>query len=147
MKTNDRSTVENAGTSSTRFAQGKVSAPSTTNCAHAAHAVSTTARDRQKIYISLPISGLPLNSVREKADLIKARLSRQGYNPVSPFDVYAGKNPTYEDYICCDLRAMLDCDAIIFCHGWQLSNGCNIEHDVALRFKSSKRKEFKILYE
>lgn len=100
-----------------------------------------------KIYISIPISGLDIQKVREKADLIKAKLSREGYEVVSPFDVYAGKNPTYEDHICYDLRAMLGCDAIYFCKGWNLSCGCNIEHDVALRFKAYKKVDFKIMYE
>ncbi len=100
-----------------------------------------------KIYISLPITGLDPDKVRQKADLIKASLSRQGHRPVSPFEVTAGKNPTYEDYICCDLRAMLDCDGIIFCQGWERSCGCNIEHDVAMRFKAHGRKDFKIMYE
>lgn len=97
------------------------------------------------IYISLPITNDP--KAREKADLIKASLSRKGHTPVSPFDVPAGKNPKYEDYICGDLRAMLDCDGIIFCDGWEQSCGCNIEHDVAMRFKAYERKDFKIMYE
>ncbi|MDE7180084.1 MAG: DUF4406 domain-containing protein, partial [Muribaculaceae bacterium] len=80
---------------------------------------------RQRIYISLPITGLDIKKVREKADLVKAKLSREGYDVVSPFDVYAGKNPAYEDYICYDLLAMLGCDAILFCEGWEKSCGCN----------------------
>lgn len=102
---------------------------------------------KQRIYISIPISGLDQNKVREKADLIKAKLSREGYDVVSPFDVYAGKKPTYEDYICYDLLAMLGCDAIYFCEGWEKSCGCGIEHDVAMRFKAHNRKDFKIMYE
>lgn len=58
-----------------------------------------------KIYISIPISNLDINKVREKADLIKAKLSREGYDVVNPFDVFPGKNPTYEDHICYDLLA------------------------------------------
>ena len=102
---------------------------------------------RQKIYISLPISGLDPKKVREKADLIKAKLSREGYDVVSPFDVYAGKDPKYEDHICYDLLAMLGCDGILFCKGWEASCGCNIEHDVAMRFKAHGKKNFKIRYE
>ena len=102
---------------------------------------------RQKIYLSLPITGLDIKKVREKADLIKAKLSREGHDVVSPFDVHAGNKPTYEDYICYDLRAMLDCDAILFCEGWEKSCGCNIEHDVAMRFKAHGKKDFKIMYE
>jgi len=141
----DHSTAENAATSSTKTAPATESAPATTNCAAARNNAST--HGHKRVYISIPITGLPLNSVREKADMIKASLSRQGYTPVSPFDVYPGKDPAYEDYICCDLRAMLDCDAVFFCHGWQLSCGCNIEHDVAMRFKTSGRRDFKLMYE
>ena len=101
---------------------------------------------KQRIYISLPISADPIKA-REKADLTKTKLSREGYDVVSPFDVHAGKNPTYEDYICYDLRAMLGCDAILFCEGWEKSCGCNIEHDVAMRFKAYEKKDFKIMYE
>ena len=100
-----------------------------------------------KIYISIPISGLDIKKVREKASLIKAKLSREGYDVVNPFEVYAGYNPTYEDHICYDLLAMLGCDAIYFCKGWEKSCGCGIEHDVAMRFKAYGRKEFKIMYE
>ena len=103
--------------------------------------------NKKKIYISIPITGLDIQKVREKADMIKAKLSRQGWEPVSPFDNYAGKNPSYEDYLCHDLQVMLDCDAILFCKGWQMSCGCNIEHDVAMRFKEYKRKDFKLIYE
>lgn len=103
--------------------------------------------NRRKIYISLPITGLEVNAVKEKADLIKARFSRLGWNPVSPFDVYAGRNPEYADYICTDLRAMMDCDAVYFCKGWEMSCGCSIEHDTALRLKAFRRKEYELIYE
>lgn len=99
-----------------------------------------------KIYISIPITGRE-QQAREKADLIKAALSKQGHTPVTPFDIYAGKNPTYSDHLCYDLRAMLDCDAILFCEGWKQSCGCTIEHDVSMRFKVYGKKDFKIMYE
>lgn len=87
-----------------------------------------------KIYISLPISGHPEAEVREHADRIKAALSRAGHRPVSPFDIYAGRNPQYADYLCADLRALADCDAIILCDGWQFSRGCRIERTFAEEF-------------
>lgn len=100
-----------------------------------------------KIYISLPITGIPRKDAMQKADNIKAALSRKGHLPVSPFDIYAGHQPTYCDFICYDLRAMMDCDAVYFCEGWEQSCGCNIEHDVAMRFKAYGKKDFKIMYE
>lgn len=87
-----------------------------------------------KIYISIPISGKDEREVREHADLIKASLSRAGHSPVNPFDIYAGKNPTYADYLCADLRALADCDAIFMCNGWQFSRGCRIERTFAEEF-------------
>ncbi len=104
-----------------------------------------TKQKPMRIYISLPISNDP--KAREKADLIKATLSRQGHKPVSPFDIYAGDKPTYEDHIYYDLRAMLSCDAVLFCKGWEKSCGCNIEHATVTHFKQFGKKDFKIAYE
>ena len=87
-----------------------------------------------KIYISIPISGYDENEVRQHADLVKASLSRAGHTPINPFDIYAGKNPTYADYLCADLRALADCDAIFMCHAWQFSRGCRIERTFAEEF-------------
>lgn len=84
-----------------------------------------------KIYISLPISGRNENKARQLADLTKAALSRMGWLPVSPFDIYAGRNPEYADYLRADLRALADCDAIFLCKGWENSRGCRIEESFA----------------
>lgn len=100
-----------------------------------------------KIYISIPITGLPIDKVRERADLLKTQLSKSGNEVVNPLDVYAGKNPCYEDYICHDLRAMMDCDTIFFCKGWRQSCGCRIEHEVASMMLKFKRKSFNFIYE
>lgn len=101
-----------------------------------------------RIYISLPITGRPEQEARHDAELVKATLIQNGHEVVSPFDINQGKeNPQYEDYICTDLRAMLDCDAILFSKGWEKSCGCNIEHDVAMRMMAHNKKSFKIFYE
>ena len=100
-----------------------------------------------KVYISIPISGQE-KKARHKAESLKRALSSYGHTVVSPFDVYAGKNPDYEDHICCDLLAMLDCDAVFFCRGWEDSLGCNIEHDVVSRYNAAPgHKSFIIHYE
>lgn len=87
-----------------------------------------------KIYVSIPITGHDIDDVREHADLIKGLLSRVGHNVVNPFEIYAGKNPTYADYLCSDLRALADCDAIFLCRGWRFSRGCRIERNFAEEF-------------
>lgn len=87
-----------------------------------------------RVYISIPITDKDEQKQREHADLTKAMLSRAGHEAVSPFDIYAGKNPKYEDYLCADLRALADCDAIYLCEGWQFSRGCRIEANFAKEF-------------
>lgn len=87
-----------------------------------------------RVYISIPITDKDEQKQREHADLTKAMLSRAGHTPISPFDIYAGKNPKYEDYLCYDLRALADCDAIYLCEGWQFSRGCRIEANFAREF-------------
>lgn len=86
------------------------------------------------IYISLPISGRDPEEARQEADSVKHALSRQGYRPVSPFDIWHGKHPQYADYICNGLRALADCEAIFMCQGWNGSRGCRIEHKFAEEF-------------
>lgn len=85
---------------------------------------------REKIYISLPISGRE-KEARQKADSIKSSLSRLGYEVVNPFDVYAGENPDYMDYLASDLIALSTCDRIFMCRGWQTSKGCRLEKSFA----------------
>ncbi|MBD5307618.1 MAG: DUF4406 domain-containing protein [Bacteroides sp.] len=99
-----------------------------------------------KIYISLPITG-QLESARQKAEAMAHKLSREGWEPINPFDVYAGKNPTYEDYLCYDIRVLMRCDAVLFCTGWEGSLGCCIEHDIATRYNQFRPGSFKIYYE
>lgn len=101
----------------------------------------------KRIYISIPITGHAPARAREKADRVKGALSRRGWMPVSPFEIYAGRNPTYTDHICHDLRALMGCDAVYFCEGWERSCGCNIEHDVVMRLKAHGRKEMEVMYE
>lgn len=101
----------------------------------------------KKIYISIPITGLPHSSVMAKADKAKNKIANDGNVPISPLDIDAGANPTYCDYICSDLRAMLECDAIYFCKGWELSCGCNIEHRVAQTLNMFGKKQFQFIYE
>lgn len=84
-----------------------------------------------KIYISLPISGRPFEEVKKQAEEARQFILNLGHTPVSPLEIYAGRNPTYADHLCYDLRAMIDCDAIVMLAGWKYSTGCNIEHNVA----------------
>lgn len=88
----------------------------------------------KKVYISLPITGCDEAVQRQKAAEIAKQLRDKGYKPLSPFEIYAGEKPTYADYLCCDLRALADCDTVFFCDGWIESRGCRIERNFASEF-------------
>lgn len=84
-----------------------------------------------RIYISLPISNCDEKAQRDKADKIKMALSKKGHIAINPFEVYAGENPQYIDYLLADLRELDKCDAIYLCKGWQQSKGCQLEREFA----------------
>ena len=86
----------------------------------------------KKIYISIPITGLDEKRQREKADRIKMSLSRDGWQPINPFDVYVGPDPASRTYLGTDVRIIIDyADVIFMCDGWERSKGCQVEKFVA----------------
>ena len=84
-----------------------------------------------KVYISLPITGHPIDEVRKKADQAKQQLSDMGHEPVSPLDVSPDPDAPYAEHIGRDIAALLVCDAALFLDGWRQSKGCRLEHAAA----------------
>ena len=95
---------------------------------------------RKRIYISIPISGHDLEEVKEKARGIRKCLLlnefdwEKGWNStdvITPFDVCSEPDKPYSYYMGKDIEALLECDAIYLCEGWQNSKGCMAEFEVA----------------
>ena len=97
-----------------------------------------------KIYISLPISGQPTKERMAYAEQVKKELECTyrrcwGYskfgdklNIITPFDVNENENKdSYARKMGNDIEALLECDAIYLCEGWQDSKGCMAEFEVA----------------
>lgn len=92
----------------------------------------------KKVYISLPITGRPIEEAKAEAERVKDALRDAGYQPVSPFDVVP-EIPEHmterEGYAYCmgkDIEALLLCDAIYLCGGHEASNGCRLERMAAM---------------
>ena len=85
---------------------------------------------RKRIYISIPISGHDLEEVKAKARKAKIRVSHL-YDVITPFDVCSEPDKPYSYYMGKDIEALLECDAIYLCEGWQNSKGCMAEFEVA----------------
>ena len=95
---------------------------------------------RKRIYISIPISGHDLEEVKEKARDIRKFLLldefdwEKGWNStdvITPFDVCPETGKPYSYYMGKDIEALLKCDTIYLCEGWQNSKGCMAEFEVA----------------
>ena len=90
------------------------------------------------MYLSLPITGRDLKSVKAFAKRVKQKWERKGYEVITPFDVteehYHGIKEEWPHYAFCMGRcveALLKCDGAIFCQDWFQSKGCRTEWDVA----------------
>ena len=93
---------------------------------------------RKRIYISIPISGHDLEEVKAKAkDIIECILwdelgIEKGLDIITPFDVNENEDKdSYARKMGNDIEALLECDAIYLCEGWQNSKGCMAEFEVA----------------
>ena len=96
-----------------------------------------------KTYISLPISGRPIEEAKAEADRMKDLMQRL-YVPeihhevITPFDVVPEppeRMSSSEQYAYCmgrDIEALLSCDHILLCPGWTNSKGCRAEREIAL---------------
>lgn len=89
-----------------------------------------------RIYISVPISGHPIEQQRAKASEIAEKLKELGHEPVNPFDTPEAPEDLsdkekYAYYMGEDIKRLLLCDAIFMCVGWSRSIGCSIERAVA----------------
>ena len=93
-----------------------------------------------KIYISIPISGHDLEEAKAKArdiresllcDVFGFRMGQNRPDVITPFDVCPEPDKPYSYYMGKDIEALLECDAIYLCEGWQNSKGCMAEFEVA----------------
>lgn len=96
----------------------------------------------KRVYISLPISGYDLEERKKyanEAKVLVARLLRedaiaqykQFQNTITPFDVCPEADKLYSYYMGKDIEALLECDTVYFCKGWQNSDGCMLEFAAA----------------
>jgi hypothetical protein len=64
-------------------------------------------------------------------------LSRAGHNPMSPMDIgralkyRMGREPTWQEYMREDIKALMDCDGIFMLDGWNRSKGARVEKELA----------------
>lgn len=97
-------------------------------------------RKMKRIYLSLPIknTGYTTKERMKYADEMRRFLElRYGVRNenvivITPFDVNENEDKdSYARKMGNDIEALLECDAIYMCEGWQNSKGCMAEFEVA----------------
>ncbi|MBR8707201.1 DUF4406 domain-containing protein [Bacteroides pyogenes] len=86
---------------------------------------------KKKVYLSLPISGRPLEEAMAYARVMKEELQSQGYEVVTPFEVCPNSEEPYSRLMGRCIEVLLECDEVYFCLGWQRSKGCMTEFEIA----------------
>lgn len=93
----------------------------------------------KKVYISLPISGRPIDEAKQHAASVARRVAAKGYIAINPLDLPINEDAMrhltdeqrYRAIMGADISVLLACDAICLCDGWKASRGCRIELAVA----------------
>ena len=98
----------------------------------------------KRIYISLPIknTGFTTKQRIEYANEIRWLLwlrydaINENVIVITPFDVNENEDKdSYARKMGNDIEALLECDAVYFCEGWQNSDGCKLEFAAAKIYK------------
>lgn len=84
-----------------------------------------------KLYISGPITGRVLSEARKEFALAEARLVNQGYEAINPLELDHSKARSWQDHMRIDMRALIDCDAIVLLPLWFDSVGSMAEKELA----------------
>lgn len=84
-----------------------------------------------KVYVSGPMTGIKDFNYPAFASAAKEMESR-GYTAVNPATLNA-PDTSWNDCMKADIRALVDCDAIVMIKGWERSNGAQIELNLAHR--------------
>ena len=93
---------------------------------------------KKTIYISGQITGLDINEAiskfKDAEDFIKKEMPE--YTPLNPFDICEQSDDnTWLDYMRADIKALVDCEAIIMLDNWKESNGAILELKIAQGLK------------
>lgn len=87
-----------------------------------------------RVYISGPMTGLENHNEKAFRDA-ERELSRFGHEAINPHEVcrFMHKDSKWTDYLREDLKAMLDCEAVVYLDGWESSHGAMLEINTAQR--------------
>ena len=88
-----------------------------------------------KVYISIPITGIPNNLVEEQVSEVKEWLDSRECVSLNPLDIPDG--PDWHYFMKESVKLLADADIIYMMPGWGNSKGCSLERYLAMRLNIS----------
>lgn len=85
-----------------------------------------------KVYMSLPISGYDISERQQTAKAMEIKLRERGYDVFNPLENGLPTSASTNEHMKADIKALLECDAIMFMQGFNRSAGCYTELTVAM---------------
>ena len=79
------------------------------------------------IYISGPITGLPIEEARKNFKLKALELEAMGFTVINPMELPHLHKGEWSDYMREDITALMKCDSIYILQKWEKSKGAKIE--------------------
>ena len=89
-----------------------------------------------KIFISQPMNGKTNEESGDERNYIIGRLATQ-FPRAEIIDSFFKSTPHDAKplwYLGESIKLMSEADVVLFCDGWQIARGCQIEHDCALEY-------------
>ncbi len=111
---------------------GHAVSPEVRRLAAALLAAEAPAEERERIYLSGPMTGLPECNF-PAFHAAARRLRAQGHTVVNPAELNPDPGTPWTQCLRVDLRAMLTCSRIVLLPGWHASDGAHLELHVAHR--------------
>ena len=87
-----------------------------------------------KVFISQPMMNKPNDILqKERAEVVR-QLEAEGYTVLdSLFTLPEGQDSPLE-YLAESIKLMAHADGIVFMQGWDMSRGCVMEYEIAMRY-------------
>lgn len=86
-----------------------------------------------KVFISQPMMNKPNDILQKERAEVEAKLKSEGYEIIdSIFDLGPDASPL--DYLAESVKALAKADAVVFMKDWDMSRGCVIEYEIAMRY-------------
>lgn len=89
----------------------------------------------KKIYIAGKVSGEGIAECTFKFGTAQAQIKELGYVVINPLEVVNDWHMPWRSAMQKCISALMDCDAIFFCHDWMDSPGAQLEARIAESFQ------------